>query len=342
MPQLRIHFTDLDLARTRLKLEMDLMWEIVSSVQLLQHAEEGACFDPWRRRIRDRVSRDRVLRSAVRTLMTVAPHATYFPDFLTPALDTTDIDVAVDAVLSVPSGRRAHEVSRLRPADGAAANWLNELAAGKVPALRHLRQALRVYFRSVIEPKLQTIDGGLQKEWADGAQRYLKAGPEGLLRWFSPAATWEPPILTIDYPFDRDLHLGGRGLVLAPCYFCVHHPVALADPRLRPILVFPIAAGTRLLAAGHGDGGNLSALLGATRATILRAVVSGCSTTGLSKLVGVAPATISHHTGVLRAAGLVTTHRHERAATHTITPLGLRVLTSSPVDAEKPVPPLRG
>lgn len=41
VPKLRIHFTDLDLARTRLELEIDLMWEIISSVQLLQHADGG-------------------------------------------------------------------------------------------------------------------------------------------------------------------------------------------------------------------------------------------------------------------------------------------------------------
>ncbi|WP_410638455.1 ArsR/SmtB family transcription factor [Amycolatopsis sp. lyj-346] len=330
MPQLRIHFTDLDLARTRLKLEMDLMWEIVSSVQVLQHTKEQLGFDPWRRRVRDRVSRDRALRSAVQTLLTVAPHAAYFPDFLTPASDSTDIDAGVDAVLSTPSARVAPEVGRLRPDCGAAARWLNGLAAGKVPALRHLRQALRVYFRSLLEPQLPAIDGGLRAGWADGARRYLEAGPEGLLRWFSPAATWEPPVLAVDYPLDRDLHLGGRGLLLAPCYFCVLHPVALADPLLRPILVFPIQPRARLLAAGHGaGGGTLNALLGTTRATILRAVVSGTSTTGLAKLVGVAPATISHHTSVLRDAGLITTHRHEKGATHAITPLGLQVLAGS-------------
>ncbi|QKV74133.1 hypothetical protein [Amycolatopsis sp. Hca4] len=58
MPQLRIHFTDTDIARTRLKLEIDLMWELVGSAQVLQHAEGGLPFDSWRRRVRERVSRD--------------------------------------------------------------------------------------------------------------------------------------------------------------------------------------------------------------------------------------------------------------------------------------------
>jgi DNA-binding transcriptional ArsR family regulator len=46
----------------------------------------------------------------------------------------------------------------------------------------------------------------------------------------------------------------------------------------------------------------------------------------LAKLNNISPATVSHHTGVLRDAGLITTHRHANAANHFITPLGLRLL----------------
>jgi DNA-binding transcriptional ArsR family regulator len=331
VPQLRIHFTDADLARTRLKTEVDLMWEVVSSVQVLQHAEDGLSFDPWRHRVRERVGRDGELRTAVRSLMVVAPHAPYFPDFLTPMLDTTDIDVGAEAVLATPSDRVCAELSRVEAATGPAARWLEELACGRSAALRHLREAIRRYFGSVLEPYLQVIDNGLRIECAGAAQRYLSAGPEGLLRWLSPAAHWTPPVLSIDYPVDRDLYLDGRGLVLIPCYFCMYHPVALADPQLPPVLVFPISTSSRLLASGRDSGDPVSALLGATRTTILRAVVSGSTTTKLARLAGVAPATISHHTTVLRDAGLITTDRHENFAIHTITTLGLQVLGAGSV-----------
>ena len=38
---MRIHFTDADLARTRLKPEIDLLWEVVGSAQVLQHRGGG-------------------------------------------------------------------------------------------------------------------------------------------------------------------------------------------------------------------------------------------------------------------------------------------------------------
>ncbi|MFF1610906.1 ArsR/SmtB family transcription factor [Amycolatopsis sp. NPDC058278] len=325
MPHLRIHFTDADLARTRLKLEADLMWEVVGSVQALQYAAGGLSFGSWRRRVRERVGEDGCLRAAVHSLVTVAPHASYFPDFLTPSAAVPDIGTGAELVLATPRRRLRAEIRRLRPAGGAAKTWLEELADGKAAALRHLERALRVYFRCLVEPHLDVIEQALRIGCAAGVQRYLHAGPEGLLGWLGPATRWGPPVLTVDYPIDRDLFLAGRGLVLIPSYFGVHHPVALADPRLPPVLVVPLHAGARLL-AGRRGGDHVSALLGATRATILRSAVTGCTTTRLARQAGVAPATVSHHTNVLREAGLITTDRHENLATHLITPLGLAVL----------------
>jgi DNA-binding transcriptional ArsR family regulator len=277
--------------------------------------------------VRERASRDGGLRAAVQTLMTVAPHAVYFPDFLTPPLDAADFDTSVDTVLSTPPRRLREEIGRLQPTGNPAARWLDEVARGKSAALRHLRRALRVYFTTLVEPHLQVIDDGLRTECASGAQRYLRTGPEGLLRWLGKGTNWRPPVLEVDYPLDRDLHLHGRGLELIPCYFGLYHPVALADPRLRPVLVLPIRLESRLLAGGRGDD-HVSALLGTTRAAILRSVIDGSTTTRLARQAGVAPATVSHHTGVLRDAGLITTDRHENFAWHLVTPLGLRVLTA--------------
>jgi len=328
MPQLRIHFTDRDVARTRLRLKPDLMWEIISSAQILQHKDGELSFDGWRRHVRELAVRDPDLRTALHTVVTVAPHAAYFPDLLTPAEDLCGIDECVDAVLSTEPDRLRAEIELIRPGSGPDASWLEDLARGRPAALRRLGDALHVYFGSVIAPYLRTIEGGLGSAVAPLIQRYVRGGPEELLAALGPTARWDPPVLSVGYPVDRDLRLDGRGLVLIPCYFALHHPVALADPRLPPTLVFPIRIESRLLAAGHAGSDHLTALLGSTRASILRSVVGGCTTTRLAKLVGVAPATVSHHTGVLREAGLIATEREEHFAHHVITPLGLKVLAA--------------
>ncbi|GAB1514393.1 winged helix-turn-helix domain-containing protein [Actinophytocola sp. KF-1] len=325
VPTLRIHFTEGDLGRTRLSLATHLMWELVSSVQILQHGDGELYFDDWRRRVRERVAHSVSLRAAVRLLATVAPHASYFPDFLTPEADVPDFDTGIDVVLSTSSHRLRTEVGRLQDAAGASA-WLDDLGHGRGTALGQLRTALRTYAVEIIQPHRRVIDDALQAERADRIDVYLDHGPEALLKSFAPTMTWRHPVLTVDYPIDRDLHLNGRGLLLVPCYFCLGQPVALADPDERPVLVFPLKAESRL-ATDPSHAHHLSALLGSTRADILRSLPTCATTTQLATRNNITPATTSHHTTVLRNAGLITTRRDANRAVHALTPLGRRLLT---------------
>ncbi|WP_330262390.1 helix-turn-helix domain-containing protein [Streptomyces griseorubiginosus] len=73
-------------------------------------------------------------------------------------------------------------------------------------------------------------------------------------------------------------------------------------------------------------------LLGATRAAVLRASATGSTTTEAAHRVGVTPTTASHHTAVLRDAGLITSHRHANTVLHTLTPLGVALLRTGPGD----------
>ncbi|WP_460393574.1 ArsR/SmtB family transcription factor [Actinophytocola sediminis] len=324
---MRIHFTDLDLARTRLKLDVDPLWELVNSVQALQHPLGGLNFDHWRRAVRTRAGQDPVLRQTLPRLMELAPHATYFPDFLTPAdaADAdADADTAVDAVLTTPRRRLRTEIGRLhRPTP-----QLGDLADGNLAALRDLRTTLRAYYRQAVRPHLPQITGAIRLDSADRIHAFLRSGAEAMLATLEPVAVWRRPVLSFDYPIDRDLHLDGRGLLIIPSYFCLGSPVSLADPGLRPVLVYPVAPEARLLGAPRGAGDHLGALLGSTRATILRSLVRTATTTDLARRVRISAATVSHHTAVLRNSGLIASRRHHTFVIHMITPLGLRLLAS--------------
>jgi DNA-binding transcriptional ArsR family regulator len=167
-------------------------------------------------------------------------------------------------------------------------------------------------------PELDSVEAALRTDIACRMHTYLHDGVEAVLAGVSPGAIWKPPVLTLPYAFDRDLFLAGRGLRLVPSYYCLLRPVALADPVLPPTLVFPIDPATRLLTAKRRPGDHLGALVGSTRAAVLRLVMDGCSTRDLIRRVGVAPATVTYHTTVLRDAGMIITHRvtvrHMRAA----------------------------
>ncbi len=66
--------------------------------------------------------------------------------------------------------------------------------------------------------------------------------------------------------------------------------------------------------------------MGATRAAVFCAVGSGATTTQLANRLSTSLASVSRHTGVLRNAGLITTHRHGAAVVHALTPLGTSLL----------------
>jgi hypothetical protein len=72
--QLRIHFTDSDIARTRIKLETDLLWEVVGSAQVLRLRDGDLTFGPWRRQVRELAGHDPELRMALHAMVSVAPH----------------------------------------------------------------------------------------------------------------------------------------------------------------------------------------------------------------------------------------------------------------------------
>jgi heat shock protein HslJ len=61
---LHIHFSSDDLGRTRMACRPDFMWEIVSSLQLLQNAEDRRIFAEWRRSTKARAMHTTLVKTA--------------------------------------------------------------------------------------------------------------------------------------------------------------------------------------------------------------------------------------------------------------------------------------
>jgi DNA-binding transcriptional ArsR family regulator len=99
----------------------------------------------------------------------------------------------------------------------------------------------------------------------------------------------------------------------------------------QPTLVYPLRSSSW---AQEDPGGNchdrLAAVLGMTRARVLRALVSEHTTTELARALRISPATASTHAAALRGAGLVTTRRDGKAARHALTELGQAVVSATP------------
>lgn len=331
---LRIHFTSLDLARTFLADTPDALWETVLSIHLL-HARRGrSAFGEWRLRVVRDLNRRNLAGRVRAELFTIAPGYGYFPDFLTPAEGRLGLEPGLTAIAATRADRVDAELRRLDVTpDGALAQDLT----GRPAARRRLTDTLRRYHAAAVAPYWPDITARARADRALRVQTLRDRGIAALLDGFGPSIRWRPPVLETDYPVDRDLHLAGRGLVLIPSYFCWRRPVALADDDLPPTLVFPLDHDREWLtprAAHPADRADPAArLLGPTRAAVLRGISTGATTGELADRVGITPAGVSQHTAVLRDAGLITSHHHDRHTVHVLTNLGSALLdcrTSAP------------
>ncbi|MEU4171199.1 winged helix-turn-helix domain-containing protein [Streptomyces sp. NPDC026665] len=323
---LRIHFTPEDFTRIRVAGTPDPLWEITCSLHRLQTTRGRWAYADWYRTTRGTLS-GTGLGAAVRQLLVpVLPRARYLPDFLTPHESADGLDRGLAAIVDTPPARVAREVRTLDRLSGAP-SWAPRLV--ERGTREELVKALRAYHEAVVAPHLDRICAGIAGERVLRARQTLDAGIDGLLAGLSPLMRWHPPVLHVEYVEDRDLYLGGRGLRLVPSYFCWQSPISLADDTLPPVLVYPLHD-SRPPTAVSADDAPLAALLGRTRAAALRSLALGATTSELARFLGVAPSTATHHTTVLRDAGLITSRRWHNTVLHTLTPLGAAMLRRAP------------
>ncbi|MGW6909019.1 winged helix-turn-helix domain-containing protein [Streptomyces sp. NPDC054940] len=320
----RIHFTDADLAHIRLAQAPDPMWEALLSMHMLQTDTGSAVFGGWRRRLR------RELPADVRPLLRLAPPVGYSADFLTPAAGTGGLDAGIGALLSTPRGRFRGDLLELSRAGRRLPPWARPLADGDKEAVAHLARSFRGYFATALAPWWGRVRARFDAERAVH-KRYLTGGDltdlGGLLSTLHAGLVWRKPVLEVTgVGADRDVHLDGRGLLVLPSYFCWRKPTLLKDPTLPCVVVYPMTH-EAMLSGGASGLRSLNALLGRTRAGILATVAGhGVTTTELAQGMGISLATASHHVGILRKAGLVSTCKAGKAVLHSATPLGLALL----------------
>ncbi|MFF2325820.1 MULTISPECIES: helix-turn-helix domain-containing protein [unclassified Streptomyces] len=310
---LRIHMTGVDLSKVRMATRPDALWETVLSFHRLRDRRGSTVFGKWRTETRLR------LPGEVRLLAALIPPRGYFPDFLTPSREGGEpygIDAGIEALRATPLRRVDAELALL----GAERREAGRIPDDPAELLTRLDGALRAYHRAAIEPYWPHIRASVEADRAFRGRALLDGGADELLASLPPMIRWRPPVLEADYPVDRELQLNGRGLLLQPSYFCRVTPVVHRDPRLPPVLVYPVTHSRAPVFAEPGPW--LGRLLGNTRSAILRAIGNGCTTSELALRAGVSLASASEHAGVLREAGLIHTLRHGNSVLHTLTPLG--------------------
>jgi DNA-binding transcriptional ArsR family regulator len=320
---LRVHFTSEDLARVRVLAEPHPLWEVLLSLHLLQTKQGAVVFDSWRGDAR----------TMPWMLTTLARPKGYSPDFLTPPVDTPDLETALESLLSTGKRRLREDIGVLATELATLPPWVAALGDGDTDTLRQLADSIREYHATMLAPHWPAIRADVHTSRAHRAELAVGHGVEHMLDTLHPGVRWRDWVLEVPYPVDQDLRLEGRGLTLAPSFFCWQTPITLADPTRTPMLVYPVTRTTDWTSCGKPFAPphprSLIALLGRTRATVLLTIAErpDLNTTELSTALGTSPATASRHTTVLLDAGLVTTHRHNGTARHRLSPVGRDLLT---------------
>jgi DNA-binding transcriptional ArsR family regulator len=326
---MRINFTRLDLARTYLADGPDPMWEMVNSLQALQTRYADGELGAWRRRTAAALRRSGLAAAVRRRLFPLAPHAPYFPDLLTPAEGALGIAPGVEAVLSTPRARLGAEIGRLDGGSGAGA-WLADLSAGRARALSELGDTMRDYYECAIAPGWTSLRTVVDADLAVRRGALSTGGVEAMLDSPRSGMRWRYPVLELaGHPSSREVHLRGRGLTLVPSFFCRLHPMTVFDEQLPQVLVYPVGHRT-VRERPAADAKVLTRLLGETRAAVLLAARGGRTTSALATQVGVSAAAISHHTTILRDAGLITSTRAANTVRHSLTRLGHALVQQQP------------
>jgi hypothetical protein len=299
----RFHLGSEDLARVRVGAGVGPLTEALFSLDALVLEQGDPRLAPWRTR--------------------VAGEAAASAGVLANAAWEVDV-VAADQ----DDAAAGLELSPLGPGPAPGAGWQVRTASLSPDT----REALDAYHRVAVRPHWRAIAGGLESAAARLIRLAGEGGVEAMLSSLHPGIEWRPPTLQIAGPMPIAEHeLQGGGLVLVPSFFCRLGLVAApTDPPGPHVLFVPVTPERWPLAAGDPRS-NLSALLGRTRAAVLRAVGrAACTTSELAERCGISMSSASEHATVLREAGLIRTDRRRSAVVHSLTSTGELLLGGSP------------
>jgi DNA-binding transcriptional ArsR family regulator len=162
-------------------------------------------------------------------------------------------------------------------------------------------------------------------------------GIDHVLSHLHPTVTWANPVLTIHLVRSGpELRLNGQGLILIPgagrdwtimTAVNDHEPASLVYP------AYPAHDADRPALRSQPEPGippkQLIALFGQTRARVLVTVgnTASLSTTQIADHCAISLSSASEHATVLRQAGLLASNRRGETMRHSITSLGMRMLS---------------
>ncbi|MPZ94637.1 MAG: ArsR family transcriptional regulator [Propionibacteriales bacterium] len=210
---------------------------------------------------------------------------------------------------------------------------LERLLADGPAGAERLADTLLEYWSLAIEPHWRRIRSVLDDDVAYRAGRLTSLGVSGLLSDLHPEVSIDGDILHIDKPqHTAEADLGGEGLLLVPSVFVWPHLLVSEATSNHAGLTYAARAVGTLWeqdAQEDTDEDTLGALLGRSRAAIVRRLELPLSTTELATELHQSAPAVSQHLSVLKRAGLVSSWRSGRSVLYQRTPLATSVAAAA-------------
>ena len=312
-----------DLLRTRFAISP--LMELSGSVEAFREPEKFSVHAPW-----NAWARERIIGVEWDLLDAVIPrHAPSYPDFVSPPPrePQAQLEAELRRVLETDPAQVALELGKAYP-DGvptAARVLIDDPERG----LERLVTQMRAWWDALLAPRWEAILAMLEAEVAQRGRRLADVGPSAAFADISDAVRWRDGCVEVAVRAEKDVDLGGRGLLLVPAAFAWPEVWPMNDPPWQPSIVYAPRGVAELWAPVAGDAGALAELLGARRAEILLMLDRPAATLEVARRLRASPAGVSAHLQVLRRAGLVGGRREGRAVLYGRTRAGDQLIRAA-------------
>jgi predicted transcriptional regulator len=262
--------------------------------------------------------------------LTAGP-ASRLPGFLapTPVSPLTGIDEELDEVRRTPADVVCRDL-RGSFGSGTPPSLLPMLTAPRSELAKTVDDLAR-YWQRTLAPTWPRMRALLESDIHHRARTLTERGPAAMfgdihhdLHFDAAAGNLTIANRHAEIP-DPHRSLDGRGLVLVPSAFTWPHVWVKTTTPWIPVIRYPVRGVGTLWESTpvHTD---LAAVLGATRARLLRLLETPASTQELARRTGLAEGGVSAHLHKLTAAGLTTPNRVGRTVLYARTPKGKAIV----------------
>lgn len=240
---------------------------------------------------------------------------TYIPDLLTPqpGTDAQRRDLLDEQLAQIEAA--AQDDLETQVFTHTRTHWTRPLLAttrriaesGRMQ--RHLANGLARFWRDALADAWPDLRSIIDQDIAHRATTVATHGVGRALGALHPDMAWAGDTVTLAKPWDGEIDVTGRDLVLAPGVLNWPDVIIQVDTPGQFVLYYPAQ---RIGAGRDRRPGRIAQVVGTTRAALLADLETARSTTELAARTGYTPGTVSYHLSALHRARLVTKIRDGR------------------------------